>query len=306
MKESNELLRRFVCEAHASCEKSVCPRQNFDSIDPFTVKYSHNNNRVCLGLGYDKGELTSSWEIEAARTREEDRRDFERELAGIDIGREARFHSTEFVEERRQGRGGSSNAQRTAQQQYASRLQMLLATNPAYAKLYNDTMDALGDAEAATDRAIAKAQEALEDAQRQLEQTLNRAAKLPDGTRVFRDARGHVWNERRQRVSEADAAGIEWRGDEPAYEQFLEDSESARDRLTRLEALQGFRVDTLGRFRDRLMDEDHPVSEPELRDINRQIEQGMQQRQIVEPNISAAQLVPRTSSATMSVPDLSG
>lgn len=262
---------------------------------------------MCLGLGYDKGELTSSWEIEAARTREEDRRDYERELAGIDIGREARFHSTEFVEERRQGRGGSSSASRRDQREFASRLQMLLATNPGYAKLYNDTMGALGDAEAATDRAIAKAQKALEDAQQQLEQTLSRAAMLPDGTRVFRDAQGNVWNERRQRVSEADAAGIEWRGDEPAYEQFLEQSESVTNRLTRLEALQGFRVDTLGGIRDRLMDADHPVSEPELREINRKIEQGMQQRQIVEPSAYAVEaLVPRTSSATMSVPDLSG
>ena len=69
---------------------------------------------MCLGLRYDKGELTSSWEIEAARTREEDRRDYERELAGIDIGRDSRFHGTEFVAERRQNRSGASNAQRTA------------------------------------------------------------------------------------------------------------------------------------------------------------------------------------------------
>lgn len=262
---------------------------------------------MCFGLGYDKGELTSSWEIEAARTREEDRRDFERELAGIDIGREARFHSTEFVEERRQGRGGSSNAQRTAQQQYASRLQMLLATNPGYANLYNDTMDALGDAEAATDRAIAKAQKALEDAQRQLEQTLSRAAKLPDGTRVFRDARGNVWNEHRQRVSEADAAGIEWRGDEPAYEQFLEDSESVKDRLTRLEALQGFRVDTLGRFRDRIMDQDNPVTDTELKEINRTVKNNVRDLGIVEDAPALADIAgPSVSSAKMPIPDLSG
>jgi hypothetical protein len=61
---------------------------------------------------------------------------------------------------------------------------MLLATNAGYAKAYNDTMGALGDAEAATDRAIAKAQKALEEAQQRLEQTLTRTAiairKWPD------------------------------------------------------------------------------------------------------------------------------
>lgn len=107
-------------------------------------------------MGYDKGELTNQWEIEAARTREDDRRDYERELAGIDIGREARFHGTEFVEERRQGRSGTSAAQRSVQREFASRLQMLLATNPGYAALYNDTMGALGDAEKAADDALEK------------------------------------------------------------------------------------------------------------------------------------------------------
>lgn len=242
--------------------------------------------------------------MEASRTREEDRRDYERELAGIDIGREARFHSTEFVEERRQGRGGSSSAQRTAQQQYASRLQMLLATNPAYAKLYNDTMDALGDAEAATDRAIAKAQEALEDAQRQLEQTLSRAAKLPDGTRVFRDARGNVWNERRQRVSEAEAASIEWRGDEPAYEQFLEDSESVTDRLTRLEALQGYRVDTLGSIRDRIADQDNPPSASEIEQYKRDIHEKMPEAAQEEMTPQAPVLAGAGPAALLDIPTM--
>jgi hypothetical protein len=226
-------------------------------------------------LGYDVGELKGIWEIEAARTREDDRRDYERELAGIDIGRDARFHGTEFVEERRQGRSGASSTQRSAQQQYASRLQMLLATNPGYAKAYNHTMGALGDAEAATDRAITKAQKALEEAQQRLEQTLTRTAKLSDGTRVFRDARGNVWNERGQRVSEADAAGIEWRGDEPAHEQFFEESESVRDRLTRLEALQGYRVDTLGGIRDRMTDQENPPSSKEIEQFHRDIQDKM-------------------------------
>lgn len=243
-----------------------------------------------MGLSYEKGELTSSWEIEAGRTREENRRDYERELAGIDIGRDARFHGTEFVEDRRQGRSGTSSTQRSAQQQYASRLQMLLATNPGYAKLYNDTMGALSDAEDATDRAIAKAQKALDEAQQRLEHTLSRAAALPDGTRVFRDARGNVWDERGQRVGEADAAGIEWRGDEPAYEQFLEDSKSVKDGLTRLEALQGYRVDTLGRIRGEMMDEDNPKSPERMERYQEEIAEGMKKLSIADTMDATPQL----------------
>lgn len=259
---------------------------------------------MCLGLGFDKGELTSNWEIEAARTREEDRRDYERELAGIDIGREARFHGTEFVEERRQGRSGASSAHRSAQQQNASRLQMLLATNAGYAKAYNDTMGALGDAEAATDRAIVKAQKALEDAQQQLEKTVSRAAKLSDGTRVFRDARGNVWNEHGQRVGEVDAAGIEWRGDEPAYEQFLEESESVQDRLTRLEALQGYRVDTLGGIRDRMTDQDDPPSAEEVERFKRDIQELAPPEVRAEMPEKQAVIPTQTASANLDVPTL--
>lgn len=226
--------------------------------------------------------------IAADRQRREDRADYERELAGIDIGRTARFHNGDFVEERRQGRSGASSTHRSSQREFVSRLQMLLSTNAAYAKLHNDTMIALGDAEAATDLAIAKAQKAWEEAREQLDHTLSSAAKLADGTRVFRDARGNVWSEHGTRVSEADAAHIEWRGDEPAYEQFLEESESVRDRLTRLEALQGFRVDTLGRIRDRLDDKDNPPSTEEVERFKRDIHENMPPEARAEQNASLA------------------
>lgn len=234
-------------------------------------------------MGYDAGTLTAIWEIQAARTRDEDRQDYERELAGLDIGRDARFHSTEFVQERRQSRSGASSAAaRRDQREFSSRLQMLLATNPAYAQLYNDTLGALGDAEDATDRAIAKAEATLKDAQHQLEQTLNRAATLPDGTRVFRDARGNVWNERRQPVSDADAAHIEWRGNEPSYQEFLDDSEAVSDSLTHLEDLQGFRVDTLGRIRGEMMDKDNPKSPEQIERYQEEITSGMKKLSIDE------------------------
>lgn len=255
-------------------------------------------------MGYNVGELKGIWEIEAARTREEDRRDYERELAGIDIGRDARFHGTEFVEERLQGRSGASNSQRSAQQQYASRLQAMLANDAGYARLHADTMRALGDAEVTTDRAIAKAQKALEEAQQHLEQTLSRAAKLPDGTRVFRDARGNVWNERGRHVSDADAASLEWRGDEPAYEQFLEESESVKDRLTRLDALQGYRVDTIGGIRDRMTDEDNPPSTGEMQRYRQQINEGMASLR-VEEHVTNDVAPAASAVANLAIPDLS-
>lgn len=219
-------------------------------------------------MGFDKGELTSNWEIEAARTREEDRRDYERELAGIDIGREARFHGTEFVEERRQGRSGASGAQRSAQRDFTSRLQMLLATNPGYAALYNDTLGALGDAEKAADDALEKLEAALTKARRETQNMLERAAKLPGGRPVFKDKDGQVWDEHGEHISADQAASIQWRGDEPTREAFIEKQASADKIAEDINDIRRGRVDILGKFREEMSDTENPPTEGRLEEID--------------------------------------
>lgn len=218
-------------------------------------------------LTYDITDLRESF---ADAKRRVDLNDLNDEMAGRDNYKIARFLSADQREERKEQRSGH-----VRRAEGMSRLQLLLFTNAAYARLYNETLRDLRDAEDATDRAIAKAEAALAEAQQKLEQTLNRAATLPNGTCVFRDAGGNVLTERGERVSDADAARIEWRGDEPAYEQFLEDSESVRDRLTRLEVLQGYRVDTVGGIRDRMMDEENPPSKQEVEQFKRDIREKM-------------------------------
>ena len=221
-------------------------------------------------MGYDKGELTNHWEIEAARTREDDRRDYERELAGIDIGREARFHGTEFVEERRQGSSGASSAERSAQREFTSRLQMLLATNPGYAALYNDTMGALGDAEKAADDALEKLEAALTKARRETQNMLERAAKLPGGRSVFKDKDGQVWDEHGERISADQAASIQWRGDEPTREAFIDQSRYAKDISRSVDEMRGVQVD-LGGIREEMTDKDNPPTQERVEDLRNQI-----------------------------------
>jgi len=254
-------------------------------------------------LGFDPTDLRETFRAaELELKRREDERDFNDEMAGRPNSKISRYLSADEREKRQEERRGEHSSRRSAEN--LSRLQLLLASNPAYARLYNNTMDMLGDAEDATDRAIAKAQAALEAAQAKRQETLDRAATLPDGTRVFKDKRGQVWNERGERVSDEDAARIAWRGDEPAYEQFLEESEAVRDGLTRLEALQGYRVDTLGRIRDRMSDHDNPPSHREIeqfqRDIHEQappeVRAAMREKQAVVPM--------QTATAAIDVPTL--
>lgn len=227
-----------------------------------------------MELLFDTTDLRETFRAaELELKRREDERDFNDEMAGRPNGKIPRFLSAEDRKTREEERRGEGSSRRRAEN--LSRLQMLLASNPAYAKLYADTMGLLGDAEDATDRAIVKAQAALDAAQTRRQETLDRAARLPDGTRVFKDKWGQVWTEHGQQLSEADSSGIEWRSDCPSYEAFVEVSESVRDRLTRLEVLQGYRVDTLGRIRDRMMDHDNPPSQKEMEQFKREIHEKM-------------------------------
>ena len=201
--------------------------------------------------------------------RKQDFDDLQNELNGVDTGRLKRFLSAE-ERDVREGRSGKNNTSATL-----SRLQLLLASSPAYAALYNEAQEALDAAEQATQAALAKARAGLRSAQSKLDETLENAARLPNGTRVFRDAHGQVWTEDGEKVMAEDAASIVWRGDEPSFEQYTEQKET-RDRATATIAeIEGYQVDVLGRIRDRMSDEDEPPTESELKGFKREIEQKM-------------------------------
>ena len=74
----------------------------------------------------------------------QDLEDYQNELAGRETGRAKRFLRPE-------ARGGQSRERQERERRNWSRLQTLLHTDPAYAAQYNDTMDLLARAEAATE-----------------------------------------------------------------------------------------------------------------------------------------------------------
>lgn len=227
-----------------------------------------------MGLSYDKGELTRSWEIEAGRTREEDRRDYERELAGIDIGRDARFLGTEFVEDRRQGRSGASNAQRSAQQQYASRLQAMLANDRAYREAHERAMAAFTNAGNAIDRAIIAGEKLLEKARREIDDYLGSTARLSDGRFVMIDESGEYRDETGAPISAEDISELH---DQPIkafapYEALIERrSDVERD----LAELRGWSVE-VGDMHNSATDDEAPASRESLDDMAERAERYQQ------------------------------
>lgn len=247
-------------------------------------------------MGFDTGELTSIWEIEAARTREQDRQDFEREQAGIDIGRAARFHNAEFVEERQQGRSGASTAGRRERSEQASRLQMLLANNPAYAQLHAEAVQSWRDTEEAAEEALHQIEAALQEA-RLAQQRLMERAPLVNGKRVFRDDDGSVWTEDDMRLPDEIAAGIQWQGDEPTRNEFKAGQARIDELIRSGDRVRGIQVEVADLGAE-LNDDENPPSEERTEELSSELER--HQRQI-EEELTSLHVKERGATATVAV-----
>src|SRR3546814_20712795 len=105
--------------------------------------------------------------------------------------------------------------------------------DPEYAALYNEVSDLLSRAEAATEAALIDAEQDLSTANSELDQTLDKANRLPDGTAVFRSKDGTIYTENGKPVEGEEAAGVVWKDKAPSYADFLmkkRASETARER----------------------------------------------------------------------------
>lgn len=230
---------------------------------------------------------------------EKQRQDFydqQNEVAGRETGRRARFlpNATSSVEAERKKR---------EERQFRTQLEMLLK-DPIYRAKYESVMDTLRDAERATEAALANLERFISSAEQALAEIEKRAARLPDGTRVYRDDEGAIRREDGSIVEGDLAATILWNGDEPSYEEWL----THRDHLAALNdqhhQAEVYQNDILGAARDRMEDPDKPPTVEELDDILANIEQNMPtivREQKADTSLATEQTVKPTA---ISLPDL--
>jgi len=216
-------------------------------------------------------DLQDQFELRARLAADERRRvdfdDLQNERAGLETGRMARFLDAD-TREARAGRGKGSDESGA----HLSRLQQLLATNPAYAALYHETFDKLRATETATEAALEEALDLHGRLETERDDMLARAARLPDGPAVFRDANGAVWSEHGEELTSSDLDAILWPEDAPDYEPFRETSHALANTGQKVEALRGYQVEVLGHVRERMTDEDDPPSAQELREFQQNME----------------------------------
>lgn len=200
----------------------------------------------------------------AERQALENARDLNHEIAGQETGRSQRFLSPEYSQR-------ADSEKKKAERRFRTALDLLLA-DPEYAKVYNDTKSALGNAEQDADDQIRMAMEALAEATTELETLEDRAAELPDGTKVFLDPQsGQVFTEDGRALSEEEAAQVEFIGNEPSYADYQAARGKADAAQDHLNSWYEYQL-VLGGFRNELEDSDKPPSRERLDEIQEGIE----------------------------------
>lgn len=123
------------------------------------------------------------------------------------------------------GRGASeSRSRRTAD----TLLQMTLMNDPAYRAMYERVGEKLDAADRATLKALEEARLRETQARRAYDELQERAAQLPDGTRVYRTEDGKAaYDENGRQLTAEEQASVDWQQGQPSWEE----REQSRQRL---------------------------------------------------------------------------
>lgn len=186
--------------------------------------------------------------------------DYHDAIAGRDVGRIGK----NFTRPDADPQTGEKSKEASSRLQHA--LDWLLLNDANYATVHNAAMRVLVDAENSVADGLTEIVEALANARRTLEEMEDRAARLADGTLVFRNASGDVLTVDSHPVPDEDAAGVEWTGAKSTYEEYR----AQRDRIEGLERaereLRGIETE-LGDIRGELTDQQEPPSEDRVGEL---------------------------------------
>ncbi len=217
---------------------------------------------------------------------EQDKIDLNHEMSGMPTGRRQRFLTQNDYDIY-----GEEGEKKKAERRYHNMLEYLLAEDARYAKLYYEVQDTLNQARRAAEHALHDINKQLEVAERTLQMMRDNAARLDDGTLVFRStADGHVYTEDGRKLSAEEASGIAFSENAPSredYNQAKNSVETARTQKTEVEAYQR----DIDHAQERLRDVENPLTLEEL--------------ETIKHNISENSLFPRNSGAQQPVCDAS-
>lgn len=193
---------------------------------------------------------------------QQDLDDYNNAVSGADVGRIQRHGMRVEIDPITGERKGSA-AQRAAQT-----LDWLLANDLIYAHAYetaarqvNATLDRAGDI---LDRLLDERADVMDA----LAKTLENAATLPDGRKVFLDKNGVVRDADGNAIDAELAAGIVWKGNEPSYEDIAALKKRAESLDAAINDVRGIEAE-LGGLQGELSDNDAPATLERVEDIEK-------------------------------------
>lgn len=173
-------------------------------------------------------------------------------------------------------------------------LEWLLLNDANYRLAHENLIGAVRSAQDTTQTTLERIMDALMHERSVMQDLLNRAAQLPDGTKVFKDKNGNVRDEDGAIILPEEAAAIEWTGSETTYEEY----ETQRKRVEGLEAnereLRGIESE-LGEIHERNTRNESPL---ELEEKNADIGRANElEKRAQEIRINVANRTPERANA---------
>jgi hypothetical protein len=150
---------------------------------------------------------------------EDNLREYNHALAGIHIGNNTHI-SLKKRHDDRINKSGSTTKQTALD---------ILLSNPAYEAAYKSAMQAYDRAQTAVYDGLSKAAQELAAAESIMNDTLDGATTLDDGTKVFMAQDGSVYTEDGRKLDEDECVGIDWKEGAPSWEKYQKDKARLTD-----------------------------------------------------------------------------
>lgn len=215
-----------------------------------------------------------SFNEHAERLREERMQDdfdnLQHSLSGVETGQQSRHGLSKDT-------SGSvfGDKRKSITEQIRETLEWLLLNNQAYAEAHEAAMTSLRSTETTVTDTLDRLLSNLEREQATFKEMLGRAVTLPDGRKVFRDAQGQVKALEGEIIDADLAASIQWRGDEPSYEEIIQQKSHVDDLKAGINEVRSIETE-LGGIRGELTNNEQPPTQErvgELEERSKELEE---------------------------------
>jgi tetrahydromethanopterin S-methyltransferase subunit G len=198
------------------------------------------------------------------KIRKDDARDYFAEISGQSIGRIKRFLSPEALK--------AIEDEKSGKKDLMDLLDILLLTDPVYARLYSNVMERIED----IDQAVSRARESLHEQmalwQRREQNADDRANHLADGTRIYRDTNGDVFREDGHKLTEEEKRGIVWNETHTTWEEHNTIQNHIAALRKKLDEIDNYCDNTLNPIKQRMHERNPPPDRDDMQQFYKDME----------------------------------